>query len=154
MILRVFVDVNLRKTSVRPFGQLWRHLAYEGLLLVVLFKARSGRLWTDAETLDESFDFPDGKHLFIASLLFLNYLRLLQFPPLCRDNLQGGIFLEGINHWLLVFFLPMFILFIFLPLFMLKMYLQNDETGVLEILESKIFFAAQPWWEDFYSILY
>ena len=37
---------------------------------------------------------------------------------------------------------------------MLKMYLQIDETGVLEILESKIFFAAQPWWEDFYSVLY
>ena len=48
----------------------------------------------------------------------------------------------------------MFILFIFLPLFMLKMYLQNDETGVLEILESNIFFAAQSWWEDFYSVLY
>ena len=38
-------------------------------------------------------------------------------------------------------------------MFVLKMYSQNDETGVLEFLESKIFFAAQPWWEDLYRIL-
>ena len=38
-------------------------------------------------------------------------------------------------------------------MFMLKMYSQNDKTGVLVVIESKIFFAAQPWWEDsgFYS---
>ena len=33
-----------------------------------------------------------------------------------------------------------------------KMYSQNDETGVLEALESKIFFAAQPLWEELYQI--
>ena len=48
-------------------------LVGEGLPLVVLFKARSGRLWTDAETLDESFDFLDSKYFFIASLLVLHY---------------------------------------------------------------------------------
>ena len=47
----------------------------------------------------------------------------------------------------------MFILFIFLTMFVLKIYSQNDETGVLEVLESKILFAAQPRWEDFYRIL-
>ena len=28
------------------------------------------------------------------------------------------------------------------------MYSQNDEIGVLEVLETKIFFAPQPCWED------
>ena len=46
----------------------------------------------------------------------------------------------------------MFILFMFLPMFMLKMYSQNVETCILEFLENEIFFAAQPWWEDFYRI--
>ena len=32
------------------------------------------------------------------------------------------------------------------------MYSQNDETGVLEVLETKVFFAAQPWWEGLYRI--
>ena len=31
----------------------------------------SDQLWTDAETLYESLDFSDGKHIFIASLLAL-----------------------------------------------------------------------------------
>ena len=35
----------------------------------------------------------------------------------------------------------------------LKMYSQNDETGILEVLENKISFAAQLWWEDLYRIL-
>ena len=30
------------------------------------------------------------------------------------------------------------------------MYSQNDETGVLEVLEIKCF-AAQPWWADLYN---
>ena len=30
------------------------------------------------------------------------------------------------------------------------MYSQNDETGVLEVLEIIFFFAAQPWSTDFY----
>ena len=39
-----------------------------------LFKATSGWLLTDTETVDESYDIPKGKHfLFIASLLALNY---------------------------------------------------------------------------------
>ena len=33
------------------------------------------------------------------------------------------------------------------------MYSQNDETGILEVLENKISFAAQLWWEDLYRIL-
>ena len=33
-------------------------------------------------------------------------------------------------------------------IFFKKMYSQNGETGILEVLENKIFFAAQPWWED------
>ena len=32
------------------------------------------------------------------------------------------------------------------------MYSRNNETGVLEVPEIKIFFAAQPWWEDFHWI--
>ena len=36
----------------------------------------------------------------------------------------------------------MFILFIFLPMFMLKMYSQNDEKDILEVLENENFFAA------------
>ena len=32
------------------------------------------------------------------------------------------------------------------------MYSQNNETGVLEVLEIKILFAAQPWWAEFYRI--
>ena len=35
----------------------------------------------------------------------------------------------------------------------IKMYSQNDETGVLEVVENKIFFSAQPWWGDLYRIL-
>ena len=38
-------------------------------------------------------------------------------------------------------------------MFMSKIYSQNDATGVLEVLENKIFFAAQPWWEDLYRVL-
>ena len=30
-------------------------------------------------------------------------------------------------------------------MFMLKMYSQNDETDVSDVLENKIFFATQPW---------
>ena len=47
----------------------------------------------------------------------------------------------------------MLILFISLPMFMLKMYSQNDEAGILDVLENKILFAAQPWWKDLYRIL-
>ena len=39
----------------------------------------------------------------------------------CRNNLQGCILLKEINHWVLVFFLPIFI-------FYKKMYSQKDET--------------------------
>ena len=28
------------------------------------------------------------------------------------------------------------------------MYSQNDETSILEVLEIKIFFTAQQWWEE------
>ena len=30
------------------------------------------------------------------------------------------------------------------------MYSQSDERCILDVLEIKISFAAQPWWEDFY----
>ena len=187
MIFRAFVGVNLINCtllhvyilSVRPNDQLRRQLAHGGLLLVVLFKVKRDRLLTDAEFIDESFDFHNGKHLFIALLTWI-YERLLKFSPLCRDNLQDCIFLIGINHWLLAFFLPIFILFIFLPMFIffislpifilfisfpmfylfislpmfslfislpmftLKMYSQNDETGILEVLGNEIIFTAQP----------
>ena len=36
----------------------------------------------------------------------------------------------------------MFILFIFLPMYMPKLYSQNDETDILEVLDSKILFAV------------
>ena len=29
------------------------------------------------------------------------------------------------------------------------MYLKSDERGILDVLENKIVFAVQPWWEDF-----
>ena len=111
LIFGTFVAINLCNStllyvhvlSVRPASQLRRQLAHEGLLLVVLVKARSGWFWSEAKTLDESFDFPDGKHLFVVSFLTLGYSRLLKFPPLCRDNLQGHIFLKGINHYCLCF---------------------------------------------------
>ena len=38
-------------------------------------------------------------------------------------------------------------------MFMLKIYSHNNETGILEVLENELFFAAQPRWEDFYRIL-
>ena len=44
----------------------------------------------------------------------------------------------------------MFNLFTFLLMFMLEMYSQYDETGILEVLENRIFVAGQPWWEDLY----
>ena len=47
----------------------------------------------------------------------------------------------------------MFTLYIFLPMFMLKMYLQNDQTDILEVLEKEILLAAQPWSEELYGIL-
>ena len=41
-----------------------------------------------------------------------------------------------------------------LPVYFLKMmYSGNNETGVLEVLEIKIFFAAQPCWADFIEFL-
>ena len=33
--------------------------------------------------------------------------------------------------------------------FLKMMYSGNNEAGDLEVLEIKIFFAAQPWWADF-----
>ena len=58
MIFRAFAGVNLHIVlNVRPVSQLQSQLAHKGLLLVVLSKTRSDQLWTDAETLDESFDF-------------------------------------------------------------------------------------------------
>ena len=33
------------------------------------------------------------------------------------------------------------------------MYSANNEAGDLEVLEIKIFFAAQPWWADFIEFL-
>ena len=91
--------------SVRPVSQLQKQLVHEGLLLVVLFKARSNQLWTDAETFDESFAFPNVKHLFIASLLALSYERLLKFPLFCRDTYRTiAIFSwKKISHWLFAF---------------------------------------------------
>ena len=62
--------------------------------------------------------------------------RLLKFSPPCKDNLQGCISVKGIKDWLLMFFLLIFIFF-------KKMHSQNDEIGVLEVREIKIFFAAQ-----------
>ena len=59
--------------SVKPVSKLQRQLAHEDLLLVVLFKTKSGQLLTDAETFNKSFDFPDGKHLFMVPLQALNY---------------------------------------------------------------------------------
>ena len=70
--------------------------------------------------------------------------RLLKFPSACRNNLQRCIFVKEINHWLLVLFLPMFI-------FCKRMYSQNDETGILEVLEIFFFFATQPSWADLYK---
>ena len=29
------------------------------------------------------------------------------------------------------------------------MYFKSDERGILDVLENKIFFAVQPWLEDF-----
>ena len=51
---------------------------------------------------------PDGEHLFIVSLLLTS---LIKFPPPCRVNLHGRIFLKRIKHWLVVLFLPMLIFF-------------------------------------------
>ena len=47
--------------SVRSLAQFRRQLVHVGLLLVVLFKTKSGRLCTNAKILNECFDFPDGK---------------------------------------------------------------------------------------------
>ena len=119
-----------------------------GLTLMELCKARSGRFWRDAEIFDESFDFLDGKHI-NSQHHYRPYImiRLLKFSPPCRDNLQGCISLKEIKHGLLMFFLLIFIFF-------KKMYSQNDEIGVLEVLEIKIFFASQPCWEDLYRIFW
>ena len=89
LIFRAFVGVNFRNCpllhvyvlSVRPVDHLWRQLAHESLPLVVLFQARSGRFWIDAETLDESFDFPDVKNLSITSLTGLKLIKVIKVPP-------------------------------------------------------------------------
>ena len=64
------------------------------------------------------------------------------FPPPCTANSQDSIFLKSINHRLLVLFSPTLI-------FLKMMYFQSDETGILDILEIKIFFTAQPCPTDF-----
>ena len=38
-------------------------------------------------------------------------------------------------------------------MFMLKIYSHNNETGILEVLENELFFAAQPRWEDLQNSL-
>ena len=161
MIFRAFVGVNLRNCtllhmyvlSARPVGQLRIQLAHEGLLLVVLFKARSGRNWTDAETLDESW-FSRWETPFHGGITGLKLL--LKFSSLFTDTLYTALFFwkDLFNHWMLVFFLPMFIFFKKMKKLKIKkkMYSQN-EAGVLQTLENKIFFTAQPWWEDLYRIL-
>ena len=77
--------------------------------------------------------------LFIGSLRLMK-TKLTRFPPSCRVNLLGHVFLKGINHYCLHFsFLLVF--FFFLKM----MYSQNDETGIFEILEIQILFAAILW---------
>ena len=34
-------------------------------------------------------------------------------------------------------------------IFLKIIYFKSDERGILDVLENKIFFAVQPWWEDF-----
>ena len=70
--------------------------------------------------------------LFIGSLRLMK-TKLTRFPPYCRVNLLGHVFLKGINHFRLHFF------------FLKMMYSQNDETGIFEILEIQILFAAILW---------
>ena len=51
-------------------------------------------------------------------------------------------------------FLPLFIFyFIIIIVFFFDAYSQNDETGVLEVLEIKFFFPDQPWWELLHNFL-
>ena len=68
------------------------------------------------------------------------------FPPPCRVNLQDHIFLRKINRLL--------VLYLCFPMlnFLKLMYSQNNETGILEVLKIKIFFAAQSWWAEFLRI--
>ena len=68
---------------------------------------------------------------------------LIRFPSPCRVNWLRYNFLTWINCWLFVLSLPMFIFFWkWCILRMMK------EKGVREVLENKIFFAAQPWWAN------
>ena len=53
-------------------------------------------------------------------------------------------------------FLPLFIFYFILLLllfFFFDAFSQNDETGVLEVLEIKFFFPDQPWWELLHNFL-
>ena len=43
-----------------------------------MFKARSGQLWTYADTLDESFDITNGKHLLYNIITDLNLLTVIK----------------------------------------------------------------------------
>ena len=86
------------------------------------------------ETLNDSFDFCNAKHLFVVSLLvlILNQDQVNKvyrsFQSLARVNLQGHVFLKRINHWLLVLFFRMLI-------FLNMMNSQSDKAGISDILE-------------------
>ena len=69
------------------------------------------------------------------AFLYRHYWPWIKLPTPYQVNLQHCIFLNGINHWLFVFFLPMLI-------FLKVMHSQNDETGILEVLEIK--FSSKP----------
>ena len=47
---------------------------------VVVLSISLAELWTDAATLNQSFDFCDGKHLFITSLPALNQGEVNKVP--------------------------------------------------------------------------
>ena len=49
---------------------------------------------------------------------------------------------------------PSYVYLNYLPSYvMLNMHSKDDETGILEVLENKFLFTAQPRWEDFHRIL-
>ena len=131
----------------------WPTLKATGTWGITLKDIVQGKNWLGLSRWWNSMnlDFPNGKHLFVTSLLAINYKRLLKFPPLCRNNLQCCFSRKKLTSDCLCFScecLSCFYSFQFLCEICIH---RMKEAGILEVLESKLFFIAQSWWEGFYK---
>ena len=144
--LHTYKLVNDCFLSIRPVEKLWGKLPHYDLLILSGTRQGVGGLACRIEsTLNRLWNWINLLISPMENTFPWMKTRLKRYPPSCRVNKQGRTFLKGTNHWIFVFFFPMFIS-------LAMIYSQNDEASILEVLQI-ISFTAQPWWADFLNNL-